>query len=138
MRERDDCVADTVVCVFVHAVFFLVLCMRENVHLLNFTLQILLSCDRGSHRVLDVREQQFRQYHNSVSCKVQWRLFIIISRASKWRTLKSAGNPRCAVHAEIHLTCTDRPRPGPATGARVSPTSDTCQSVAILMNRRHC
>ena len=67
----------------------------------------------------------------------QWRLFIIISRASKWGTLKSAGNPRCAVHAEIHLICTARPRPGPAAGVRVSPTSDTCQSVAILMNRRH-
>ena len=68
--------------------------------------------------------------------KVKCRLFIIISRASKWRTLKSAGNRRCAVHAETHSICTARPRPGPAAGVRVSPTSDTCQSVAILMNRR--
>ena len=29
----------------------------------------------------------------------QWRLFIFISRESKWGTLKSAGNPRCAVPA---------------------------------------
>ena len=42
------------------------------------------------------------------------------------------GNPRCTVHAEIHSICTARPRPGPAAGVRVSPTSDTCQSVAIL------
>ena len=69
--------------------------------------------------------------------QAQWCLFIIISRASKWGRLKSAGNPRCAVHAEIHSICTDRPQPGPATGMQVSPTSDTCQSVAILMNRRH-
>ena len=68
----------------------------------------------------------------------QWRLFIFISRASKWGTLKSAGNPRCAVHAEIHSICTARPRPGQAAGVRVSPTSDACQSVAILMNRPHC
>ena len=67
----------------------------------------------------------------------KWRLFIIISCASKWGTLKSAGNPRCAVHAEIHSICTARPWLGPAAGVRVSPTSDTCQSVAILMNRRH-
>ena len=68
----------------------------------------------------------------------QWRLFIFISRASKWGTLKSAGNPRCAVHADIHSICTARPRPGSAAGVRVSPTSDTWQSVAILMNRPHC
>ena len=72
-----------------------------------------------------------------ISYIFQWRLFIIISRASKWGTLKSAVNPRCAVHAEIHSICTARPRPGPAASVRVSPTSDTCQSVAILMNRRH-
>ena len=57
--------------------------------------------------------------------------------ARKWGTYKSAGNPRCAVHAEIHSICTARPRPFPAVGVRVSPTSDTCQSVAILVNRRH-
>ena len=67
----------------------------------------------------------------------QWRLFIFISRESKWGTLQSAGNPRCAVPAEIHSICTDRPRPGPAAGLQVSPTSDTSQSVAILMNRPH-
>ena len=67
----------------------------------------------------------------------QWLLFIFISRVSKWGTLKSAGNPRWAAHAEIHSICTDRPRPGPAAGVGVSPTSDTGQSVAILMNRRH-
>ena len=39
---------------------------------------------------------------------------------------------------EIHSICTDRRDPGPAAGLQVSPTSDTCQSVAILMNRRHC
>ena len=50
---------------------------------------------------------------------------------------KSAGNPRCAVPAEIHSICTDRRDLGPAAGLQVSPTSDTCQSVAILMNRRH-
>ena len=64
-----------------------------------------------------------------------WRLFIFISRESKWGTLKSAGNPRCAVPAERHSICTDRRRPGPAAALQVSPTSDTCQSVAILMNR---
>ena len=68
---------------------------------------------------------------------VEWRLFIFISRESKWGTLQSAGNPRCAVPAEIHSICTDRPRPGPAAGLQVSPTSDTSQSVAILMNRPH-
>ena len=69
---------------------------------------------------------------------MQWGLFIFISRESKWGTLQSAGNPRCAVPAEIHSICTDRPRPGPAAGLQVSPTSDTSQSVAILMNRPHC
>ena len=67
----------------------------------------------------------------------QWRLFIFISRESKWGTLKGAGNPRCAVPAESHSICTDRRRPGPAAALQVSPTSDTCQSVAILMNRPH-
>ena len=61
----------------------------------------------------------------------QWRLFIFISRESKWGTLQSAGNPRCAVPAEIHWICTDRPRPGPAAGLQVSPTSDTSQSVSV-------
>ena len=45
--------------------------------------------------------------------------------------------PLCTVPAESHSICTDRRRPGPAAGLQVSPTSDTCQSVAILMNRRH-
>ena len=66
-----------------------------------------------------------------------WRLFIFISRESKWGTLQSAGNPRCAVPAEIHSICNDRPRPGPAAGLQVSPTSYTSQSVDILMNRPH-
>ena len=77
----------------------------------------------------------------TVSSKVRlekWRLFIFISRESKWGTLKSAGNPTCAVPAESHSICTDRRRPGPAEALQVSPTSDTCQSVAILMNRPHC
>ena len=69
--------------------------------------------------------------------KREWRLFIFISRESKWGTLQSAGNPRCAVPAEIHSICTDRPRPGSAAGLQVSPTSDTSQPVAILMNRPH-
>ena len=69
--------------------------------------------------------------------KMKWRLFIIISRESKWGTPKSAGNPRCAVPAESHSICTDRRRPGPAAALQVSPTSDTCQSVAILMSRCH-
>ena len=68
---------------------------------------------------------------------VKWRLFIFISRESKWGTLKSEGNPRCAVPAESHSICTDRRRPSPAAALQVSPTSDTCQSVAILMNRPH-
>ena len=68
---------------------------------------------------------------------MEWRLFIFISRESKWGTLKSAGNPRCAVPAESHSICTDWRRPGPAAALQVSPTSDTCQSVAILMNRPH-
>ena len=68
----------------------------------------------------------------------KWGLFIFISRESKWGTLQSAGNPRCAVPAEIHSICTDWPRPGPAAGLQVSPTSDISQSVAILMNRPHC
>ena len=79
------------------------------------------------------REWCFDMPHNTI-----WRLFIIILRESKWGTLKSAGNPRCAVHAEIRWICTDRRDPGPNAGLQVSPTSDTCQSVAILMNRRHC
>ena len=69
--------------------------------------------------------------------KLKWRLFIFISRESKWGTLQSAGNPRCAVPAEIHSICTDRLRPGLAAGLQVSPTSDTSQSVAILMNKPH-
>ena len=60
------------------------------------------------------------------------RLFIFISRESKWGTLKSAGKPRCAVPAESHSICTDRRRPSPAAALQVSRTSDTCQSVAIL------
>ena len=68
--------------------------------------------------------------------KGQWRLFITISRASKLGTFKSAGNSRRAVHAEIHSICIDRPRPG--RGYASVSTSDTCQSIAILMNRRHC
>ena len=85
-----------------------------------------------------------KKFKKKKSCKVkiclfnQWRLFIIISRESKWGTLKRAGNPRCAVPAESHSICTDWRRPGPAASLQVSPTSDTCQSVAILMNRRHC
>ena len=76
-------------------------------------------------------------FFEQLFCFYQWRLFIFISRESKWRTLKSAGNPRCAVPAESHSICTDRRRPGPAAALQVSPTSDTCQSVAILMNRPH-
>ena len=68
---------------------------------------------------------------------LEWRLFIFILRESKWGTLKSAGNPRCAVPAKNHSICTDRRRPGPAATLQMSPTSDTCQSVAILMNRPH-
>ena len=71
------------------------------------------------------------------SLRPEWRLFIFISRESKWGTLKSAGTPRCAVPAEIHSICTDRRDLGLGEGLQVSPTSDTCQSVAILMNRRH-
>ena len=37
----------------------------------------------------------------------------------------------------IHSICTDQCDSGPAAGLQVSPTSDTCQSVAILMNRRN-
>ena len=37
----------------------------------------------------------------------------------------------------MHSDCTDRRDPGLAASLQVSPTSDTCQSVAILMNRRH-
>ena len=43
----------------------------------------------------------------------QWRLFIFISRESKWGTLKSAGNPRCAVPAESHWSASARPGRGP-------------------------
>ena len=67
----------------------------------------------------------------------QWRLFIIISRESKWGDTQKRGKPEMRIPAEIHWICTDPPRPGPAAGVQVSPTSDTCQSVAILMNRRH-
>ena len=84
--------------------------------------------------VLDVRNNG--SYTRAGKGK-EWRLFIFISRESKWGTLKSAGNPRCAVPAESHSICTDRRRPGPAAALQVSPTSDTCQSVAILMNRPH-
>ena len=52
----------------------------------------------------------FTVIRNGIYCVFEWRLFIIISRANKWGTLKSAGNPRRAVHAEIHSICTDRPR----------------------------
>ena len=48
------------------------------------------------------------------------------------------GKPEMRSSCKIHSICTARLRPGPAAGVRVSPTSDTCQSVAILMNRRHC
>ena len=74
---------------------------------------------------------------SKVAVRQEWRLFILISRANKWGTLKSAGNPRCAALscAEIHSICTDRPRPGSIAGVQVSPPP--CQSVAILMNRRH-
>ena len=51
----------------------------------------------------------------------EWRLFIFFSRESKWVTLKSAGNPRCAVPAESHSICTDRRRPDPAAGPQVPP-----------------
>ena len=44
------------------------------------------------------------------------------------------GNPRCAVPAESRSICTDRRRPGPTAALQVPPTSDTCRSVAILMN----
>ena len=52
-------------------------------------------------------------------------------------TQKARGNPRCAVPAEIHSICSDRRDLSSAAGLQVSPTSDTCESVAILMNRRH-
>ena len=56
--------------------------------------------------------------HPGVPCEPlkfssQWRLFIFISRESKWGTLKSAGNPRCAVPAESHWSASARPGRGP-------------------------
>ena len=73
-------------------------------------------------------KQKKKKKHQLKHQKEEWRLFIFISRERKWGTLKSAGNPRCAVSAESHSICTDRRRPGPAAALQVSPTSDTCQS----------
>ena len=65
-------------------------------------------------------------------------LFIrIISHAHPWGTLKREQNPECAVYAVNSLDCAERRDNGPAAGLQVSPTSDSCQSVAILMNRHH-
>ena len=48
-----------------------------------------------------------------IQWRYEWRLFIFISRESKWGTLQSAGNPRCAVPAEIlDLHWSPWPRPG--------------------------
>ena len=60
------------------------------------------------------------------------------AKASGEHSKARALNPRCAVPAESHSFCTDRRWPCPAAAQQVSPTSDTCQSVAILMNRPHC
>ena len=60
--------------------------------------------------------------------------------SSLFRAQASGGHSKAREtrDAQIDSICTDRSRPGPAAGVRVSPTSDTCQSIAILMNRRHC
>ena len=89
------------------------------------------------HVIENNRVSSIENYSAGHTSKFEWRLFIFISRESKWGTLKSAGNPRCAVPAESRSICTDQRRPGPAAALKVSPTSDTCQSVAILMNRPH-
>ena len=44
---------------------------------------------------------------------------------------------RSSCRNSLDSVCTARPRRGPAADVRVSPTSDTCQSVAILRNRCH-
>ena len=41
----------------------------------------------------------------------------------------------CRKSLDLHWSASARP--GPAAALQVSPTSDTCQSVAILMNRPH-
>ena len=113
-------------------------CIGVGMHHISFQVKTLCSIKRFVRRrhVLLWKTPHYvvAKFHSSK----QWRLFIFILRESKWGTLKNAGNPRCAVPAESHSICTDRRRPGPAAGLQVSPTSDTCQSVAILMNRPHC
>ena len=47
------------------------------------------------------------------------------------------GKPEMRSSCRMYSICTDRRQPGPAAALQVSPTSDTCQSVAILMNRPH-
>ena len=84
-------------------------------------------CTKGCINVAVLRGRPLTH----VDAKPKWRPFIFISRESKWGTLQSA------VPAEIYSICTDRRDLGPSAGLQVSPTSDTCQSVAILMNRPH-
>ena len=74
------------------------------------------------------------------SRKVQWCLFIIISRASKWGTLKKARETRDAQFLQKLVTLFALIGLGPARpgrGCASVPHLDACQSVAILMNRRH-
>ena len=58
---------------------------------------------------------------NSCLSGIQWRLCIIISRASRWGTLKSTGNPRCAVHAESLLDLHWSAWPWPGRGSASVP-----------------
>ena len=63
-------------------------------------------------------------------------LWISLGGKPKWLPLKF-GYHDVMRTSPIHSICTDRRDPGPAASLQVSPSSETCQSVAILMNRRH-
>ena len=62
----------------------------------------------------------FLQFHFPFVFLLQWRLLIIISRASKWGTLKSAGNPRSSCRNPFDLHWLASARPGRGWCASVS------------------
>ena len=89
-----------------------------------------------------------RRLENDMTLVLLWLpifLWMITSMASihnnfarkKVRDTQKRGKPEmrgsCRNSLGLHWSASARP-----AGVRVSPTSDTCQSIAILMNRRHC
>ena len=74
---------------------------------------------------------------------IQWRQRTNGVYSSLFRAQASGGHSKARetrdaqfMH-EIHSICTDRRDASPAAGLQVYPTSDTCQSVAILVNRHY-